>query len=615
MSLPQVKRFTFSSENNLLNANGSTAKIIEQGAGGGTYNLTKIDSAEKNFAGIQANSGGLIDLSNAKKITYTSKVRNTGDAAQIAVLATGNSSIKLSDLTLNHENTTRDPTSTSMKGPTAIQAQSNSQINIAKLDLTTNENGLTATDTGSRIDVGGGLITANGDLAQAVRARNGAEVNLTNTNIEMSGNGAKAFDIDGNGSRVTMVGGKINLSGSRTTALELEGFNSSLSLTGVTIIASGPLASGASYVFSDGLRIHDYTSGVEAGNQITLTDTTIDVTGKALASYADVETVDVVGGRLTGRQYAIYASYTINNGSLQQSHLTVNTNDTILEDRVAANTDTNAGTVLDFNMVGSDVTKSVLTGDIINARNVSASASTFNITGNSDVVNLTNSSSDFRFVNDGVFKTLIVTNYTGLGAANVYSNTRLNGDDVTGTNTDKIVVRDGGRMSGDTTFHINNVGGAGVANTPDGILFADAQGSATIDKTNFKLAGGSVTAGAYAYVARQGQYSNLAGNSQDLFLTSSIPSYSTVDANGFVVDGVPPAEENGSNGNVPSAEENNSSGNTSNGGGIPPAALTISYSADFVTYNAIADVVSLSASTLLGTYHERMGAQNTALVR
>jgi outer membrane autotransporter protein len=33
-----------------------------------------------------------------------------------------------------------------------------------------------------------------------------------------------------------------------------------------------------------------------------------------------------------------------------------------------------------------------------------------------------------------------------------------------------------------------------------------------------------------------------------------------------------------------------------------------------VTYNAIADVVSLSANILLGTYHERMGAQNTAQV-
>lgn len=36
------------------------------------------------------------------------------------------------------------------------------------------------------------------------------------------------------------------------------------------------------------------------------------------------------------------------------------------------------------------------------------------------------------------------------------------------------------------------------------------------------------------------------------------------------------------------------------------------FSADFVAYNAISDVVSLSANTLLGTYHERMGIQNTS---
>jgi outer membrane autotransporter protein len=44
-------------------------------------------------------------------------------------------------------------------------------------------------------------------------------------------------------------------------------------------------------------------------------------------------------------------------------------------------------------------------------------------------------------------------------------------------------------------------------------------------------------------------------------------------------------------------------------------APTVLYSPDFVTYNAIADVVSLSANTLLGTYHERMGTQNTAQIQ
>jgi outer membrane autotransporter protein len=43
--------------------------------------------------------------------------------------------------------------------------------------------------------------------------------------------------------------------------------------------------------------------------------------------------------------------------------------------------------------------------------------------------------------------------------------------------------------------------------------------------------------------------------------------------------------------------------------------MTALYSPDFVTYNAAADVVSLSANTLLGTYHERMGAQNTSLIQ
>ena len=578
--------FVISSDVVPILASGQGYKVEEEAGGnGGTYTISKNDSAYTGIAGIQASDGGVIDLSNAKKITYNSKTRLgfTPDASQIAILAGGASTIKLSDLTLNHNSV-----GVSFESIPVIRAESGSQIEIAKLTLTTNAKaGLNSTDAGSLVKLGGGSITANTASAQIVSAYSGAKAEVSNTNIDMSGDKAIAFVAVRKGS-VAVNGGTVNLTGKNS--LGFISSNGNLAVTDATVTALD--------AESDGVQLGDLSiKNIDADTDIKLTNTTLNVGGSALLLAYGTETVAVEKGSLSGK-YAIAADI--------GTSLTVNTNDTLLKGNVMAN----PTAVLDLSMVGSDVTKSVLTGAIINTRNVSASASTFNITGNSDVVNLTNDSSDFRFVHDDdVFKTLTVTNYTGVGAANVYLNTRLNGDDLTGTNTDKIVVRDGGSMSGDTTFHITNVGGVGAATT-DGILFADAQGSATIDKTNFKLAGGSVTAGAYAYVARQGQASNLTSNSQDLFLTSSIPSYSTVDANGFVVDGVPPEEVPPAE--IPPAEEN---GNTSNGGGIPPAALTISYSADFVTYNAIADVVSLSASTLLGTYHERMGAQNTALVQ
>ncbi|MBY0346405.1 MAG: autotransporter outer membrane beta-barrel domain-containing protein, partial [Neisseriaceae bacterium] len=546
--------------------------------GGGTYNLTKADSIQIGFSGIHANGGGGIDFSKAAKINYTSTTRdNQGDASSVAILATDNSIITLSNLTLNHTNAALDLSQVS--NLSAIKAEFNSKISITNLALTTNVNGLTAQGTGSRIEVGGGLITVNSANAQVASSFTQGEFFLTNTSIEMSGDRAKAVVLSDKGGRATITGGKMKLQGTNSTVFLIK--DSNLSVTGASIVTSGS--------DSYGLVIENLNSTTDAETQITLSDTTINASLTALLFRGGVETVDVVGGSLTGVN-AIGVS-----DASRSANLTVNTNDTLLTGNVGAS----AGAILDLNMVGSDVTKSILTGAIINARNVNIDPSTWNITGNSDAVNLTNDRSDFRFVNDGMFKTLTVTNYTGVGAANVYLNTRLQSNDVDGTSTDKIVVRDGGHMSGNTSFHINNVGGVG-AGTTDGILFVDAQGSATIDKTNFKLAGGSVTAGAYAYVARQGQYSHLTSNSQDLFLTNYIPEGGTVDANGFIVDPkavIPPI--------IPPVVKPEPK----------PVLSPNSFSADFVTYNAIADVVSWSASTLLGTYHERMGVQNTRLVQ
>jgi outer membrane autotransporter protein len=406
---------------------------------------------------------------------------------------------------------------------------------------------------------------------------------------------------------------------------------------------------------------------------------------------------------------------------LKAGHLLVSATDSVMTGDIKAQ----KGAVLDLNLIGSDVTKSVLTGAILNARNVSIDSSTWDITAHSDIVNLSNDGSDFRFVNkNGTaptaaysdFKTVTVKNYTGLNDAHIYLNTRLNGDDVTGAGSDKIVVRDGGSMSGTTTFHFANAGGAGAA-TYDGIQFVEAKGSATVDKSQMKIAGGYVLAGAYGYVGRQGQYTHSADN-QSLFLTNFVPKGATVDGHGFLTGGVgvtpqksaevasgsgtgvgghfseAPTDgtstgnrhidkqghsvcDNGSTsagcllpvtnraGNaIIYTSELDSTGKTDDvtvtetgevlpskpntklakiltktpnldskskvvpdshldsksGSNVPvvapiqPAPKSL-ISPDFVTYNAAADVVSLSANTLLGSYHERMGAQNTPLIQ
>jgi autotransporter family porin len=570
--------FTFSSEYSLLAAEN---KYVDYADGatkphtikenkdslGGIYNITKNDKNQDSVAGVLANRGALIDLSTAKQINYTSNVNrpNSGLAAEAAIeAANAGTEIKLSNLNLTHTVTGN----TLDKGDEAtIYANTGGKIAINQLTLTTNVDGLVATG-GSTITIGKTdtpwkpkpqslnnqrsliSVTTGGKTARAVSLDGASTVELYDTNIEMTDALAQAFVVK-DGSKATFQGGSINLRAAASTAFYID--NSTLRTDFVDVVAGA----------SDSIGLHLVGSA-----KADLHLGSIFVGGTALSQESGTGDVFLDQMVMAGTN-AIIAK--------PDSTLNVQTNNTSLIGAVHGSVNLN------------------LSGDVVSS---DIDSSTWYVTGDSDLLDLTVSRSDLRFVGadgvfDGAFKTLTVNNYFGDGgtdgASNVYLNTRLGGDDITGAASDKIVIRDGGTMNGDTTFHVNNVGGVG-ASTVDGILLVDAQGTAKIDTSKLKLAGGSVTAGAYAYVARQGQVSDLEGNSQDLFLTNYIPDGGTVDANGFIIDPVEDIIVN-------------------------PATRPNSYSADFVTYNAVADVVALSANTLLGSYHERMGVENIQLIQ
>lgn len=554
---------------------------------GGIYNIRKKDKLTilDSVAGILANRGALIDLSTAQQINYTSEVirPSSGLAAEAAIEAANTGTvIKLSNLNLTHTATGN----TLDKGDEAtIYANTGGKIEIGKLGrldtdekgnvinvggLSTNVDGLVATE-GSTITIGKTdkpwqpkpqelnnqrsfiSVATGGTSAKAVSLDGGSTVELYDTNIEMTDALAKAF-VAKDGSAAIFKGGAINLRAAASTAFYID--NSTLRTDFVDVVAPDSNSIGVHLVGSA-------TADLHLGS--------ISVGGTALSLESGTGDVFLDQMILAGTNAIIAKSDSPSNAR------TVRTNNSSLIGAVHGSVNLN------------------LSGDVVSS---DIDSSTWYVTGDSDLLDLTVSRSDLRFSGasgafDGTFKTLTVNNYNGDGgtdgASNVYLNTRLAGDDVTGEASDKIVIREGGTMTGDTTFHINNVGGAGAATT-DGILFVDAQGSATIDTSKLKLAGGSVTAGAYAYVARQGQVSDLEGNSQDLFLTNYIPDGGTVDTNGFIVD--------------PVADFT-----------VDPATRPNSFSADFVTYNAVADVVALSANTLLGSYHERMGVHNLPLMQ
>ncbi len=388
-------------------------------------------------------------------------------------------------------------------------------------------------------------ISTAGDNATGFLLEAGATVTGRLSGI-INTTGANAVGIKSAAANLDVVNSRVTTSGLGSTGISLT--------TGNAILRDNTVATEANHAL--GVKVGSASAVVLAGaNHITTQGT--DAIGLLL------EAGSLVSGTLSGSVVAHHADAIVFEGSrhntkvfalngatvtspsnamlLKTGQLFVTATDSVITGDIKAQ----KGAVLDLSVTGSDVNKSVLTGAILNARNVSIDPSTWDITAHSDMVNLSNDGSDLRFVNaDGTaptsaysdFKTVTVTNYTGVNNAHVYLNTRLNGNDVTGAGSDKIVVRDGGSMGGATTFHFANAGGTGAA-TYDGIQFVAAQGSATVDKSQMKIAGGYVVAGAYGYVGRQGQYTHSADN-QSLFLTSFAPKGATVDGHGFLTGGV-----------------------------------------------------------------------------
>ncbi len=118
----------------------------------------------------------------------------------------------------------------------------------------------------------------------------------------------------------------------------------------------------------------------------------------------------------------------------------------------------------------------------------------------------------------GVGNTLTVAgNYVG-NQATIAMNTYLGGD---GAASDRLILS-GGAASGSSTLKVANVGGPGAQTRGDGIELVQATNGATTAASAFSLAGGTVSAGAYAYyLARGGAASGAADN---WYLRNTVPA-------------------------------------------------------------------------------------------
>lgn len=129
----------------------------------------------------------------------------------------------------------------------------------------------------------------------------------------------------------------------------------------------------------------------------------------------------------------------------------------------------------------------------------------------------------------GVGNSLTVAgNYSGQNGV-IALNTVLASDEAA---SDKLIVS-GGSAAGSSTLKVTNVGGTGAQTVADGIQVVQTTNGATSAANAFKLSGGTVSAGAYAYYLAKGGVSG--GSEENWYLRNAIVPDATTS--------VTPAEE------------------------------------------------------------------------
>lgn len=228
-----------------------------------------------------------------------------------------------------------------------------------------------------------------------------------------------------------------------------------------------------------------------------------------------------------------------------------------------------------------DVSASLLTGSALtlpgSVSNVTLRNGTvWNMTGSSNLTNLTNDSSQILYsapagdtTQLSSYKTLTVVNYVGAGGI-LGLNTFLGSD---GAPSDRLIIN-GGNASGNSSLRIANTTGPGALTMNDGILVVEAVNSGTTNPGAFKL-GNIVAAGPYEYLLFRGGVTP--GHENDWFLRN-------------VIQPEPPSPE------PPSP------------GPTPPEPIPL-FRPEAVLYTKVPLVARQMALFTLGTFHERQGDQ------
>ena len=263
----------------------------------------------------------------------------------------------------------------------------------------------------------------------------------------------------------------------------------------------------------------------------------------------------------------------------------------------------------------------------------------WDVTGSSNVTNLTNNASQIDFAAGGAFKTLTTVNYTGAGGT-IGLNTFLGVDS---SPSDQLII--GGAGTGNTFVHVTNAGGPGAETTANGIPVVVTTGTGTTAPGAFTLANPELRAGAFTYELFRGGLSpsnfpndwflrntfevngngengnGNGGNGNGGKATEATGTVGTAtEATGTVGTATEATDGNGGNGN---GNGNGGNGGNGNGGAIPPleemlpnrpppdplppGVLFPIIGPELATYGVVQPLARQLGLSTLGTLDDRVG--------
>lgn len=413
---------------------------------------------------------------------------------------------------------TLPPLSVTTGGVSAIGAQALSGSRIDLVDGTTiHTTGLNADGI---VSSGNSLVTVSGtsvfteQVGYGLIAGTGGRIEFADSDVNaLTATGAAVFS----GGTIRLVDSTVQTG--TGIGLWIDGAASNLIGDGFTVMstaARGALVSQGTLSLSDS-SITSSGIGIQTGNaaKIYLDGTSVSTTGvNAYGVYLSGGSVlSMTGGSITTAASGARGLY----GGPGANAATIN-GATITTAQSSAILAFGAGAVLDVDLAGSnvvgaaaaleiggggildlDASRSEITGRAVTAVGSSSSVtlsdgSTWNVTGTSNVTDLTNDASLVQFSPAGnVFKSLTTTGYAGADGR-LGLNTYLGSD---GSPSDLFVI-DGGVASGTTGLIVRDTTGGGDLTMGNGILVVDTINGGTTDAGAFHLAA-PVVAGPYEY--------------------------------------------------------------------------------------------------------------------